>query len=228
MTSIRHTPSRGSAHGQATDWVDDLVGDLGTPPGHVPEDPPGTDAVILAAARALVLDVGFRRATIADVARRAGVSRMTVYREFDDLAAIWSRLLTDELVSLITQSAADLAELPTARARIVGMATALVEEIPAHPLFRRALDVDPELLLPLVVDRFGSSQRAVLARLAPMLVAGQADGSVRQDLTPPAAAATILLAAQSFVFSTRAIDTLPDPSAARRELPALLDRYLAP
>jgi AcrR family transcriptional regulator len=153
---------------------------------------------------------------------------MTVYREFDDLAAIWSRLLTDELVALIRQSATDLAGLPTARARIVGMAATLVREIPEHPLFRRALDVDPELLLPLVVDRFGSSQRAVLAQLEPMLAAGQRDGSVRADLAPPAAAAAILLAAQSFVFSARAIDTRPDPAAVRAELPALLDRYLAP
>lgn len=189
---------------------------------------PATDAAILAAARSLVLDVGFRRATIADVARRAGVSRMTVYREFDDLAAIWSRLLTDELVALIGQSAADLAGLPTARARIVGMAAILVREIPEHPMFRRALDVDPELLLPLVVDRFGSSQRAVLEHLEPMLAAGQRDGSVRTDLAPTAAAAAILLAAQSFVFSARAIDTRPDPAAVRAELPALLDRYLAP
>jgi AcrR family transcriptional regulator len=227
MTSIRHmnepedvwAADQGGAHPSV-----ELLS--GSP---IPSDePPGTDAVILAAARALVLDVGFRRATIADVARRAGVSRMTVYREFDDLAAIWSRLLTDELGALITRSATDLAALPTARAQIVGIAEALVSAVPDHPLFRRALDVDPELLLPLVVDRFGSSQQAVLARLEPMLAAGRADGSVRRDLDPRAAAAAILLAAQSFVFSTRAIDTRPDPEAVRAELPVLLDRYLAP
>ena len=197
-------------------------------PAHAVPEPPGTDAVILAAARSLALDVGFRRATVADVARRAGVSRMTVYREFDDIAAIWSRLLTDELVDLIAHAADDLAGLPTARDRIVGLAAVLVERVPEHPLFRRALDLDPELLLPLVVDRFGSSQRAVLARLEPMLAAGQADGSVRTDLAPGSAATAVLLAAQSFVFSARAIDTRPDPAAVRAELPVLLDRYLAP
>jgi AcrR family transcriptional regulator len=187
-----------------------------------------TEAAILAAARSLALDVGFRRTTIADVARRAGVSRMTVYREFDDITAIWSRLLTDELVGLLDASAAELAALPTARARIVGVGAVLVAGIVAHPLFRRALDVDPEVLLPLVVDRFGSTQRAALERLEELVRAGQQDGSVRAGLDPAAASCAVLLAAQSFVFSARALDTRADAAAVRAELPALIDRFLAP
>ena len=40
---------------------------------------------VLDAARACVLAVGVRRTTVTDVARRAGVSRMTLYRRFPDL-----------------------------------------------------------------------------------------------------------------------------------------------
>ncbi len=188
---------------------------------------PATQSAILAAARSLVLDVGFRRTTIADVARRAGVSRMTIYREFPDLAGIWSRLLTDELVDLLDASSAELAALPTARARIVGIAAVLVEGITAHPLMRRALDVDPELLLPLVVDRFGSTQRAALERIEVLVVAGQADGSVRAGLDPAAASCAVLLTTQSFIFSARAVDTRADADAVRAQLTDLLDRYLA-
>jgi AcrR family transcriptional regulator len=200
----------------------------GLPQAPRPNAAPATATAILTAARTLALDVGFRRTTIADVARRAGVSRMTVYREFDDIGAIWSRLLTDELVGLLDESSAELARLPTARAQIIGAAERLVEGIGRHPLFRRALDVDPELLLPLVVDRFGSTQRAVLARLEVLIRAGQADGSVRADLDPSSAACALLLSAQSFVFSVRALDTRPDADAVRAELAALIDRYLAP
>ena len=191
-------------------------------------EPATSRAAILAGARSLALDVGFRRSTISDVARRAGVSRMTVYREFDDISAIWSALLTDELVGLLRESAAHLAALPTARARIVGMVGVLVRGIAEHPLFRRALDMDPEVLLPLIVDRFGSTQRAALELLETELRAGQADGSVRADLDPPTAAAAALVAAQSFVFSKRAIATRADAQQVTAELPTIVDRYLAP
>lgn len=195
------------------------------------EGPPAagrTAESVLAAARSLALDVGFRRTTIADVARRAGVSRMTVYREFADIGAIWSRLLTDELVALLDDASARLAALPTARARIVAASDVIVDGIARHPLLRRALDVDPELLLPLIVDRFGSTQRASLQRLEQLVRAGQADGSVRADLDPAAASAALLLAAQSFVFSARALDSRPDATVVRAQLPELVDRYLAP
>ena len=194
----------------------------------VPPAPGRTAESVLAAARSLALDVGFRRTTIADVARRAGVSRMTVYREFADIGAIWSRLLTDELVTLLDDASARLAALPTARARIVAASDVIVDGIARHPLLRRALDVDPELLLPLIVDRFGSTQRASLQRLEQLVRAGQADGSVRTDLDPAAASAALLLAAQSFVFSARALDSRPDATVVRAQLPELVDRYLAP
>jgi AcrR family transcriptional regulator len=183
---------------------------------------------ILAAARSLALDVGFRRATLADVARRAGVSRMTVYRQFDDIDAIWSRLLTNELVGLLEHSAADLAALPTAREQLVQAAAVLTDGISHHPLLRRALDLDPELVLPLVVDRLGSTQRAALTRLDRLLRDGMADGSVRADIDPAATAYAVLLTVQSFVFSARVIDARPDAAAVRAELVPLLDRYLAP
>lgn len=189
---------------------------------------PATQAAILAAARSLVLDVGFRRTTVADVARRAGVSRMTVYREFPDLGAIWSRLLTDELVALLDAASSELAALPTARSRIVAAASVLVDGITAHPLMRRALDVDPELLLPLVVDRFGSTQRAALERIEGLIAAGRADGSVRSELDPASASCAVLLTTQSFIFSARAVDGREDAAEVRAQLPSLLDRYLAP
>ncbi len=181
-------------------------------------DSPG-DA-LLDAALACVLDVGLRRTTLADVARRAGVSRMTVYRQFADLDGLVSALLTRELLDVLTEVEEQLAALPTARERLVQAVIQVVERTAVHPLYQRILELDPELLLPLIVDRFGSSQRAARESIVGQLVAGQADGSVR-PLEVEAAATVVLLTAQSFVFSARLVGP-----ADRAELGRLLEAYL--
>jgi AcrR family transcriptional regulator len=175
---------------------------------------------LLDAALACVMDVGLRRTTLADVARRAGVSRMTVYRAFPDLDTLVGALLTRELTQLLQEVEATLADLPTARERLVQAAVETVTRMDDHPLYRRVLDLDPELLLPLVVDRFGSTQVAAMALIAEQVRAGHADGSIR-DVDPENAAVVILLTAQSFVFSARLVD-----DSARAELAHLLEAYL--
>jgi AcrR family transcriptional regulator len=179
---------------------------------------------LLSAARACVMDVGLKRTTLADIARRAGVSRMTVYRQYADLQTIVSELLTCELVALIDRSRAAVEELPTARERLVEAGVRTVEELAHHPLYRRVLDLDPELLLPLVVDRFGSTQKAAIDLVAAQVAEGQRDGSVRADVDPQLAATCLQLTAQSFVFSARVVEGQP----VGPELRHLLDGYLRP
>lgn len=187
---------------------------------------PATDP-ILDAARACFLDVGLRRTTLADVARRAGVSRMTVYRQYVDLASIVSALLTAELLGLIDAAREQAATLPTARERLVEAGVLVVEQLAQHPLWRKVLDLDPELLLPLVVDRFGSTQRAAVELVAAQVEQGQRDGSVRAG-DPQLLATCLLLTAQSFVFSARIIAAQHKSELTGAELRRLLDGYLLP
>lgn len=187
--------------------------------GESPARPPRS-AALLDAARECVLDVGLRRTTLAEVARRAGVSRMTVYRQYDDLGTLVSALLTRELTDVMATVEAEVRHLPTARERLVEAAVRVVRAMDGHPVYRRVLDLDPELLLPLVVDRFGSTQRAALVLIAAQVLEGQRDGSVRAG-DPERVATAVLLACQSFVFSARLVD---DETVA--ELGLLLDGYL--
>jgi hypothetical protein len=153
---------------------------------------------------------------------------MTVYRQYDDLAAIWSALLTAELTAVLADAGAAADALPHARARVATMGTTVAERLGRHPLLRRALDVDPEILLPLVVDRLGSTQRAVRRWLEDELRAGQADGSVRTDLDPAATALALLLAGQSLVFGARVVEGDPAGPAAVDVFRTLVDTGLAP
>ena len=173
---------------------------------------------LLDATQESILEVGLRRTTLADVARRAGVSRMTVYRQFDDLDALVAALLTREVSALLVGVEEEVHPLGTTRERVVEACVRTVERLREHALYRRLLDVDPEMLLPFVFDRFGSSQQIARDLVADMLAA--ADSSVR-DVDVETAATAVLLVCQSFVFSARVIgqDEL-------KELRHVIDGYL--
>src|SRR5581483_7651707 len=133
---------------------------------------------VLDAARDCVLAVGVRRTTLTDVARRAGVSRMTLYRRWPDVRTLIGDLMTREWVAIAEDARGD------------DLVESLVEGVRAfraHPLFRRIVDVDPELLLPYMLDRRGASQNALLEIIADAL-----DGRVAHG-TPVGKARAILL-----------------------------------
>ena len=67
-----------------------------------------TTEAILDATRASVLDFGIRRTTLTDVARRAGVSRMTVYRRYPDVDAVLRDLMTREFGAAMAAIVGDL------------------------------------------------------------------------------------------------------------------------
>ena len=181
---------------------------------------------ILAATRATVLAVGVRRTTLTDVARRAGVSRMTLYRLVPDIATLVLEVMTREFAALLDAAEAGSARRRTARARIVATTVEVVRRLPDEALFRRVLDVDPELLLPYLTDRIGSTQRIAVARMRRVLAEGVADGSVRRtDLD--VLATSLVIAVAPFVISARLLDEV-GRDAALDELTRMVDAWLAP
>jgi len=180
---------------------------------------PGEEAM-LEAARACVLAVGFRRTTFSDVARRAGVSRMTLYRRFPDLETLLASLMTSEF-GRVVDDARGAGGGGTCRERAVAMVATAAQRLHADPLFDRLLDVDPELLLPYVTVRLGGMQRMAVAGLAAELAAGRGDGSVREG-DPEVLARGIELIARGFVLAR-------EPGLdAWAELARAVDGYLRP
>lgn len=182
---------------------------------------------LLDATRAAVLAVGPRRTTLSDVARRAGVSRMTVYRQVPDVTSLLTQLMTRELVALLTAARAAVDEEASGRAQLVECALSVVDRLPNEPLFRRVVEVDPQLLLPYLTERLGSTQRAALDVIHDLVVAGQADGSIR-CADPDALSWTVLLAVSAFVVSSPILTAEADPATIHGELRQLLDAGLAP
>lgn len=185
------------------------------------------DDELLDAARACVLAVGVRRTTVTDIARRAGVSRMTLYRRFPDVAGLIQALMTREFSAIIGELDAEVEMLSTARERLVAGAVEGANRLTRNPLFLRIVDVDPELLLPYVTTRLGAFQHAVVAAFEQTIREGLADGSIA-NADPEIGARTIELALRGFVLQTLAegAETAREPELA--QLRRMVDRYLAP
>ncbi|MEU1229609.1 MULTISPECIES: TetR/AcrR family transcriptional regulator [unclassified Streptomyces] len=186
---------------------------------------------VLDAARDCVLAVGVRRTTLTDVARRAGVSRMTLYRRWPDVRTLVGDLMTREWIAVAAGAMPPADDDRPERTRIVEGLVAGVAAFRSHPLFQKILDVDPELLLPYVLDRRGASQDALLGLLVTALDEGHEDGSVRLA-HPDLQARSLLLVVQSFTLSMRTMADENDPelseAAFLEELRTLLERTLAP
>src|SRR3954452_21871216 len=112
---------------------------------------------ILDATRASVLAVGVRRTTLTDVARRAGVSRMTVYRLVPDVTTLVLEVMTRDFAALLGEAEAEARRRRSGRGPGVAATIGVVRRLPQEPLFRRVLDVDPELLLPYLTERVGAT-----------------------------------------------------------------------
>ena len=171
-----------------------------------------------------MLAVGVRRTTLTDVARRAGVSRMTLYRRWPDLDTLVTDVLTRELLAVAGHG---LAAPGLDRAALVDRFVEVTDRLRTHPLIRKIVDVDPELLLPYVLHRRGRSTDAFLTQLVAAVTAAQAGGSVRPG-DPALLGRFLLLTGQSYVLSVSAVAGDTDPDRLAAELRELLDRYLRP
>ncbi|MEW2354792.1 TetR/AcrR family transcriptional regulator [Spirillospora sp. NPDC029432] len=188
------------------------------------------DDRVLDAARDCVLAVGVRRTTLTDIARRAGVSRMTLYRRWPDVRTIVGDLMTREWLAAALGAQPPAGTGP-ARARLVAGLVEGVRAVRSHPLLRKIIEVDPELLLPYMLDRLGTSQLAFLEMFEGTLREGHADGSIRPG-HPARQARALLLVVQSFALSARTVTGGGDPelddAAFDTELAHILERTLAP
>ena len=186
-----------------------------------------SDAALLDAARACVADRGIARTTVADVARRAGASRMTVYRSFPDAATLWSSLLTREIGAVVAAAEADAAALPTARQRLVAAAIGAVAALRDDPVIRRVIELDGERLVPYLTVRRGHAQELALAAVRRYLAEGRRDGSIR-ELDERAAARVAELVLRSVVVAGPALVDDALAPAIDDELAAMLDAWLRP
>lgn len=179
------------------------------------------DTRILRAAESCVRDFGIDRVTIAEVARRARVSRPTIYRRWPDVHAIVATLLTHRVIGILN---AEPSQGPS-RAGIVNRSVAVVARLRHDELVSAVLDSAPDLAMRYISERLGTSQLRLISVLARDLEAAQKEGSVRAG-DPHALAAMTMLIAQSAVYSAKTVEPMISEDELDAELTTALNAYL--
>ncbi|MEV7608939.1 TetR/AcrR family transcriptional regulator [Microbacterium sp. NPDC089320] len=182
-----------------------------------------TQSRILDAADALISRRGVHGVTIAELARRAGHSRPTIYRSWND---------ADDVVrsALLRRVSMILAEFPAhtrTRQGLVDDVLRFSTLFRADDVYGRLLADEPEAFTRYTLQRVGSSQRLILSWLATAIAAAQEGGSARQG-DPGEIAVMLLLIAQSAVLSHGTVSELLSEASWERELRAALDGLLRP
>ena len=178
---------------------------------------------ILAAAASCVRDFGVERVTVAEIARRAGVSRPTVYRRWPDTRSILASLLTDRIVGAWRAAPAGAPGREALVARIVEVGRCLRRD----EIILTVLRSDPELAMVYITDRLGTSQQILIDMVADELRKAQVNNTVRAA-EPRRLAAMVLLITQSVIQSGRIVHPILDADALDGELSHALNGYLVP
>ena len=125
---------------------------------------------ILDAAASCVLAYGVDRVTLAEIARRAGVSRPTIYRRWPDTRSVLAALLTARIVGV-------LRDVPTrggAARRWSSGSSAVAERLRHDEVVMSVLHSAPELAMVYIAERLGTSQQILIDAVAAELRVAQA------------------------------------------------------
>lgn len=178
---------------------------------------------ILDAAASCVLAFGVGRVTLAEIARRAGVSRPTVYRRFPDTRTILSALLTLRITRALDAAPSG----GVGREHVVARIVAVAERLRRDDVIMAVLHEAPDLAMLYLSERLGTSQQILLDTVADELTAAQDDGTVRAGDARQFAAMCLLIT-QSTILSAQVIEPILDAPALAAELAHSLNGYLKP
>ena len=178
---------------------------------------------ILDAAASCVLAYGVDRVTLAEIARRARVSRPTIYRRWPDTRAVLASLLTARIVGVLR----DIPSRGGGRDALVERIVAVAERLRHDEVVMSVFHSAPELAMVYIAERLGTSQQILIDAVAAELQAAQGDGSVRAG-DPRQLAAMCLLITQSTIQSAQIVEPILNADALAVELAHSLNGYLKP
>jgi AcrR family transcriptional regulator len=178
---------------------------------------------ILEAAAYCVVAYGIERVTLAEIARRARVSRPTVYRRWPDIRSVLAALLTMRIVGALDA----VPSRGTGRSAVVTRVVEVAERLRDDEVVMAVMRKAPELTMVYLTERLGTSQQILIDTLAADIKLAQEEGSVRAG-EPRQLSAMCLLIARSTIQSGAIVSPILDAAALDVELAHCLNGYLKP
>lgn len=180
---------------------------------------------ILGAALNQAEDFGLRRFTMDDVARRTGVSRVTVYRYFPKKDQLLEAILMRELRRFLRKIDDAVRLQPGPEEKLVEGLVFTLTFLRGHRLLQRLLRTEPDLVLPnLTLDggpAIAAAREFVARHARAEIVAGNL-ALPESDIE--AIAELVVRVALSFVVAPQSVLDLDDPAALR----AFCRRWVGP
>ena len=134
---------------------------------------------ILDAAYGQMLDFGVRNLSIEEVARRAGIARITIYRRFANKDELLRAVVLREGQRIFTMVDSVIAGLPTVDEQLVEGFTTTFSSVRNHPLIQRTLATEPEMLALMLVTQGGPVIALAREFMAEYVRRGQRSGDLR-------------------------------------------------
>ncbi|MBU8833003.1 TetR/AcrR family transcriptional regulator [Mycolicibacterium goodii] len=139
---------------------------------------PGADAASRAILDAALVEFeryGFRRVALDDVARRAGVSRTTIYRRFSNRDDLVGAVIERENLSLFADIAAELKAAKPRSNIYVEAFTLSILRFRRHRVLNQMMKDEPALVLELAHRHYGAAVERMAAALRVIFPEGFAD-----------------------------------------------------
>ncbi|HEU5471227.1 MAG TPA: helix-turn-helix domain-containing protein [Actinophytocola sp.] len=188
------------------------------------DDADETRARILDAAYAQFCRMGIQRSTVEDVARRAGVSRITVYRRFTNKDVLVEHVVRREFRRYFDQFLIDIERAETVADRLVLGFVSSLRAIRNNPLIGGLIDIEPDPLVAAMISDDGRTLATVRQFVAGQLRREQHAGNVSADLdTDLAAEMMVRISASFLVIPSHVVDIDDD-----EQLAAMARRFLVP
>jgi AcrR family transcriptional regulator len=178
---------------------------------------------ILDAAAACVLAYGVERMTLTEIARRARVSRPTIYRRWPDIRFVLAELLTLRIAGVLE----DVPDRGPDRESLVERIVAAAEHLRRDEVVMSVLHNAPNVAMVYITERLGTSQQILIETLAQAIKLAQDEGSVRPGDAHQLAAMCLLIT-QSAIQSAQMVEPILDSDALAVELAHSLNGYLKP